>query len=123
MPSTTSSILAFLAARDFLLARREDYEAAYAGFRWPTLDTFNWALEYFDLLARGNHHTALWLVDEAEHDARLRFAAMAERSNQAANYQRALGVKRGDRVLVMRPNVLPLWEITLAAMKLGAVTS
>ena len=40
MPSTTSSILAFLAARDFLLARREDYEAAYAGFRWPTLDTF-----------------------------------------------------------------------------------
>ncbi|HZF12942.1 MAG TPA: AMP-binding protein [Thermoanaerobaculia bacterium] len=124
MPSsTTSSIIAFLSARDFLLARREDYESAYAGFRWPALDTFNWALDYFDLLARGNHHTALWLVDEAGHDLKVSFAAMAERSNQAANYLRALGVKRGDRVLVMLPNVLPLWEITLAAMKLGAVTS
>jgi len=113
MPSsTTSSIIAFLSARDFLLARREDYESAYAGFRWPALDTFNWALDYFDLLARGNHHTALWLVDEAGHDLKVSFAAMAERSNQAANYLRALGVKRGDRVLVMLPNVLPLWEIT-----------
>src|SRR5947209_4509749 len=51
------------------------------------------------------------------------FAEMAERSNRAANFLRGLGVARGDRVLVMLPNVVPLWEITLAAMKLGAVLS
>jgi len=27
----------FTAARDFLLAHREDYEAAYTGFRWPAV--------------------------------------------------------------------------------------
>ena len=32
-----------------------------------------------------------------------------------------LRVKRGDRVLLMLGNVLPLWEVMLAAMKLGAV--
>src|SRR5262249_13380749 len=48
---------------------------------------------------------------------------MAERSNRVANHLRALGVRRGDRVLVMLPNVAPLWEIMLAVIKLGAVIS
>ena len=48
---------------------------------------------------------------------------MSERSNRVANYLRALGVGRGDRLLVMLSNVVPLWEITLAAIKLGAVLS
>ena len=46
---------------------------------------------------------------------------MSERSNRVANYLRGLGVRRGDRVLLMLGNVVPLWESMLAAMKLGAV--
>ncbi|HKV13057.1 MAG TPA: AMP-binding protein [Thermoanaerobaculia bacterium] len=113
----------FLDARDFLLAHREDYATAYAGFRWPQLDRFNWALDYFDPLAQGNDRLALWVVDEHGGDARLTFAAMSERSNRVANFLRERGVRRGDRVLVMLGNVVPLWEITLALMKLGAVIS
>jgi len=41
----------FIAARDFLIAHRNDYERAYREFRWPALDRFNWALDYFDPLA------------------------------------------------------------------------
>src|SRR5262249_32999714 len=54
-------------------------------------------------------------------DAKLSFAELSERSNRIANYLRGLGVKRGDRVLLMLGNVVPLWETMLAAMKLGAV--
>jgi hypothetical protein len=43
---------AFLEARDFLIAHRDDYAAAYAGFHWPSLERFNWALDYFDVYAR-----------------------------------------------------------------------
>jgi acetyl-CoA synthetase len=114
---------AFLAARDFLIAHRDDYAAAYAGFRWPELDRFNWALDFFDVQARGNDRTALWVVDDAGNETRLSFAELAARSDRVANHLRACGVRRGDRVLVMLPNVAPLWEIMLAAIKLGAVVS
>ncbi len=113
----------FLATRDFLMARRDDYDAASAGFAWPVLTHFNWALDYFDVYARGNHRLALWIAREAGGEDRLTFADLSERSNQVANFLRRHGVRRGDRMLVMLGNVVPLWEVTLAAMKLGAVVS
>src|SRR5579872_1370115 len=112
---------AFIEARDFLFRVRGDYARALKEFRWPLLDRFNWALDYFDQLARGNKQTALWLVTEGEGEVKLSFEELALRSNQVANHFRALGVKRGDRILLMLGNVAPLWECMLAAMKLGAV--
>jgi acetyl-CoA synthetase len=46
---------------------------------------------------------------------------MSEPSNQAANFLSRLGVLRGERILVMLPNEVALWESMLAACKLGAV--
>jgi acetyl-CoA synthetase len=112
---------AFLKARDFLFAHRSDHDAAYRDFRWPELDRFNWALDYFDPMARGNKQPALWIVDEGGGEAKISFAEMAEQSSRVANWLRGLGVKRGDRILLMLGNVVPLWEVMLAAMKLGAV--
>lgn len=112
---------AFLAARDFLLAHREDYDTAYRDFTWPTLDTFNWALDYFNVIAAGNAQTALWIVEEDGSEARFSYAQMAERSNRVANFLAGIGVERGDRILLMLPNHVALWDVMLAAMKLGAV--
>jgi acetyl-CoA synthetase len=51
------------------------------------------------------------------------FADMSERSNRAATFLRRRGVRCGDRILSMLGNIPELWEITLAAIKLGAVFS
>jgi acetyl-CoA synthetase len=112
---------AFLAAREFLFKQREDYQTAYRDFRWPQLDKFNWALDYFDTFARGNHKLALWIVDDNGPEVKLSFAEMARRSNQVANFLRQQGVRRGDRLIVQLPNLVAIWEIMLAALKLGAV--
>src|ERR1700758_3388362 len=111
----------FISAREFLLRHREDYSVAVRDFAWPKLDRFNWALDYFDPMARNNAQPALWLVDEEGSEVKLSFSALSERSNQVANALCGLGVRRGDRILLMLGNVAPLWECMLAAMKLGAV--
>ena len=118
---TSGNAAPFLAVRDFLIQHREDYATAYHEFRWPRLDHFNWALDYFEPMARGNAQPALWLVDEGAGETKLSFAELSERSNRIANALRAVGVRRGDRILLMLGNVAPLWETMLAAMKLGAV--
>jgi acetyl-CoA synthetase len=115
--------MTFRAARDFLLTHREDYATAYAGFQWPRLERFNWALDWFDQIATGERgrQIALWVVYEDGRQDKLTFAELSERSNRFANYYRDLGVKRGDRVLLMLGNIPPLWETMLAMIKLGAV--
>ncbi len=119
--SESSGAQAFVQARDFLLRHRSDYKTAYEGFRWPQLETFNWALDYFDAMARDNHDTALWIVDEHGREDRLSFDHMSRRSDQVASWLRRLGVRRGDRVLLLLPNEVALWESMLACIKLGAV--
>jgi acetyl-CoA synthetase len=116
----------FQEARAFLLKHRTEYEAAVKGFRWPDPVAFNWALDWFDAELAANADSkdrpALWIVDAAQDkQTKLSFAALSKRSNQVANFLRAQGLKRGDHLLLLLGNVVPLWETMLAAMKLGVV--
>jgi len=81
------------------------------------------ALDYFDRMAEGNARPALWIVNEDGTEFKASFAEMRVRANRAANFLRALGVKRGDRILLMLGNVPPLWEVMLAPWKLGPSSS
>jgi len=118
---TASPHARFVAARDFLQDHRDDYATACRGYRAPVLEEFNWALDFFDVQARGNATPALWVVEEDGSERKIGFDAMAARSGQVANWLRACGVRRGERVLLMLPNRVELWEAMLAAIKLGAV--
>ncbi|MFF8265421.1 AMP-binding protein [Streptomyces virginiae] len=111
----------FLAARDFLLERRGDYEAAHTGFTWPRPHRFNWALDWFDHIAAGNDADALRIVEEDGTSEALSFAQLAVRSDATATWLRGQGVAPGDRILVMLGNQRELWEVMLGAMKLRAV--
>ncbi|MBR1162307.1 AMP-binding protein [Bradyrhizobium elkanii] len=116
----------FQDARAFLLKHRTNYDAAVKGFRWPDPVPFNWALDWFDgelaHNADSRDRPALWIVDAASgNETKLSFAELSRRSNQVANFLRAQGLKRGDHLLLLLGNVVPLWETMLAAMKLGVV--
>src|SRR5947209_16550082 len=116
----------FQEARALLLKHRTDYDAAVKDFRWPDPVDFNWALDWFDAeLARdaeSKSRTALWIVDAGSNrESKRSFEALSRRSNQVANFLRGQGLKRGDHLLLLLGNVIPLWETMLASIKLGVV--
>ncbi len=115
-----SSTEIFRRSRDFLQRHRTDYATAVRDFRWPVLDRFNWALDWFDVIAEGNGQTALHIVEEYGAEVKVSYAELAERSNRVATWFRRHGVQRGDRILLMLGNCVQIWEVMLAAMKLGA---
>ncbi|HJC29639.1 MAG TPA: AMP-dependent synthetase, partial [Candidatus Dietzia intestinipullorum] len=101
-PHPTEATVRFRAARDFLQAHADDYDAARAGFAWPDLDEWNWALNWFDVQAAGNTDPALWIVEESDDDApateaMYSFDEMRIRSDRTANFLRDHGVGPGDR--------------------------
>ncbi|MEY9958642.1 AMP-binding protein [Streptacidiphilus sp. MAP5-52] len=119
----------FRAARDHLLRHRGDLDGARR-FPRPQAEYFNWALDWFDREARPeggeNRSVALRVVDLAPDgstvaETALTFAQLSDRSDQVADWLRGLGVRRGDRILLLLGNQVALWEVMLAAIKLGAV--
>ncbi|MCU1562331.1 MAG: AMP-dependent synthetase [Arthrobacter sp.] len=114
----------FRAARDRLLALREDYSGARSEFQWPRFVQFNFALDWFDQIAADPAtaaNPALVIVEQDGSATRRSFAELSERSSQVANWLRSQGVRRGDRMIIMLGNQVELWELMLAGIKLGIV--
>lgn len=117
-----TDIAPFLAARQALL-EAGSYEEACARFQWPDLIQFNWALNYFDVMAEGNPAPALIHTDESGTVVRRSYHEMAHRSSQLANFFKDAGFEKSDTVLVMLSNSVELYEVFLAAIKTSVVIS
>jgi acetyl-CoA synthetase len=118
----TTATDAYRAARDQLLAWRGHYGEAVTSFRWPEVgERFNWAVDWFDAIARGNDRPALVIVEETGETTRRTFDEIRVNSDKLAAWLHDLGMGKGDSVIVMLSNQVELWESMLAIMKLGAV--
>jgi acetyl-CoA synthetase len=118
----TNATEAYRAARDQLLGWRGQYDQALTGFRWPDVGmSFNWAVDWFDAIARGNDRPALVIVEQGGEATRRTFDEVRVNSDKMAAWLHDRGVCKGDSVIVMLGNQVELWESMLAIMKLGAV--
>ena len=108
-------------ARDLLIEHRLDYRRACQEFRWPSFTHFNFAFDWFDAVASRRGGCALRILNDDGSVEERSYPELARRSAQAANLLRAAGVRRGDTILVMLGNRAALWEVLLAAIRLGAV--
>ncbi|MDF2825735.1 MAG: AMP-dependent synthetase [Mycobacterium sp.] len=112
----------YRSARDQLVDVIGDYDKAVQTFTWPQVTgMFNWAIDWFDVIAAGNDRTALWIVEADGSEQKVTFAEMSRRSDQVASWLQGLGVGKGDRVILMLGNQVELWEAMLGIAKLGAV--
>src|SRR6266702_3416493 len=98
-----------------------DYEAERRSFQLDVPEYFNFATDVIGKWASNSTKPAMLWVGQHGEERGLTFAYFAERSNRAANALSKLGIKKGDRVLVMLPRVPEWWESVLGLMKIGAI--
>ncbi len=97
------------------------YQSAHDQFRWEIPATFNFGTDVIDKWATDKNRLALiWLNDKGD-EKRFAFHQIKTLSNQFANLLAAQGVQKGDRVIIMLPQ-LPEWQIAMIRCnRLGAV--
>ena len=85
-------------------------------------ETFNFAFDVVDALAEKTpDKTALIYVSRDKEEKKFTFKEIKEYSNMAANYYKSLGIKKGDRVLLVLKRHYQFWFTILALHKIGAV--
>ncbi len=98
-----------------------DYEAERRNFHLDVPEYFNFAIDVIGKWASDPNKLAmLWIGQDGE-ERNITFAQFAERSSRAANAFTKLGIKKGDRILVMLPRIPEWWESVLGFMKIGAI--
>ncbi len=85
-------------------------------------DKFNFAFDIVDEIARKSpEKLAMLHIDKHKVERRFTFNDMKRASNQCANYFKSLGIKKGDRVMLVLKRHYQFWYAILALHKLGAV--
>ena len=85
-------------------------------------DKFNFAFDIVDEIAKKSpEKLAMLHIDKNKVERRFTFNDMKRASNQCANYFKSLGIKKGDRVMLVLKRHYQFWYAILALHKLGAV--
>ncbi len=98
-----------------------DYEAERRNFHLEVPEYFNFATDVIGKWASDPNKLAMLWIGQYGEEEPITFAHFSERSSRAANAFAKLGIKKGDRVLVMLPRIPEWWESVLGLMKLGAI--
>jgi acyl-coenzyme A synthetase/AMP-(fatty) acid ligase len=99
-----------------------DYEQTCREFRWEVPEHYNFAFDVVDRWGEDAQKLAMLWVNEQGDEQRLSFRHFTARSNQVGNALRTMGIRKGDRVLIMSPRLPEWWEAVLGVMKIGAVS-
>jgi len=101
---------------------KEDERGALISLRYENEEKFNFAFDIVDGLGmKCPDKTAMLYVDKEKNEKRFTFRDMMEYSAQTANYFKSLGIKKGDRVMLVLKRHYQFWFSILALHKLGAI--
>ena len=100
----------------------EDDNGQLLSISFKNEERFNFGFDVVDAIAgRNPDKLALLHIDREKNERRFTFGEMSRLSARAANYYRSLGIKRGDRVLLVLRRHWQFWVSMIALNKLGAV--
>ncbi|MBQ9370324.1 MAG: AMP-binding protein [Clostridia bacterium] len=110
-----------LVSEDFISVK-EDERGCPVSIDFYNDDKFNFAFDVVDALAkREPDKLAMLHISKDKTERRITFLDMKKNSARAANYFKSLGIKRGDRVLLVLKRHYQFWYAILGLHKLGAI--
>ena len=100
----------------------EDENGSLKAISFRNEDKFNFAFDCVDAIAVNTpDKLAMLHIDKNKQERRFTFKDMKRYSNQTANYFKSLGIKKGDRVMLVLKRHYQFWFSMLALHKLGAI--
>jgi len=100
----------------------EDENGTPTKITFKNTEHFNFAFDLVDELAeREPDKTAMLYVSKDKEETRFTFRDMKRNSARCANYFKALGIKKGDRVMLVLKRHYQFWFAMLGLNKLGAI--
>jgi len=101
---------------------REDEMGALQGIDFAGAEEYNFAFDTVDAIARRDpDKLAMFHVANDMTERRFTFKDIKDASSQSANYFKSLGIKRGDRVMLVLKRHYQFWFAILGLHKLGAI--
>ena len=101
---------------------KEDENGVLQGLHFADTDTYNFAFDTVDAIARREpEKLAMVHIANDMTERRFTFKDMKDASSQSANYFKSLGIKRGDRVMLVLKRHYQFWFAMLGLHKLGAI--
>jgi len=100
----------------------EDENGLCTGITFKNEDKFNFGFDVVDAIAkRSPDKLAMLHIDRNKVERRFTFNDIKRASNQCANYFKSIGIKPGDRVMLVLKRHYQFWFSILALHKLGAI--
>ena len=100
----------------------ENENGIMTGINFANTDRYNFAFDTVDAIARKYpDKLAMLHVANDMTERRFTFKDMKDASSQCANYFKSLGIRRGDRVMLVLKRHYQFWFAILGLHKLGAV--
>ncbi len=100
----------------------EDENGTPTSIQFKNTEKFNFAFDLVDALAdQEPEKLAMLHISRDKTVRRLTFKDIKKASNQCANYFKSLGIKKGDRVMLVLKRHYQFWFAMMGLNKLGAV--
>lgn len=84
---------------------------------------FNFATHILDVWAEKipRNLAIHWVSSDFRNELKYTYAALADASNRAAQAFAAMGIKKGDRIMIVLPKVCDWWICCFGLMRIGAI--
>ena len=106
--------------QDFIIPTEKDGTITEIAFK--NEEKFNFAFDVVDELGkRKPDKLAMLHISEDGTEHRFTFSDMKKESARAANYFKSMGIRRGDRVMLVLKRHYQFWFSLLALIKIGAI--